>query len=127
MIGGSIELAFLFQSVKHPAMRSPFTTGHIVKPIALLLLPGAAICLLAVTSHARVSLEALRRDGYGMVELERPEPNMLTVAATINGRKARLIIDTGWADEGITVKGDFGKVLHSPVQALRPSGRSVSG
>ena len=97
------------------------------KRIALLLLLGSAICLFAVTAHARVSLEALRRDGYGMVELQRPEPNTLTVSATINGRKARLIVDTGWSDEGITVDGDFGKVLHSPVQGVNRFGRSASG
>jgi predicted aspartyl protease len=97
------------------------------KRIAPLLLPSAAICLLAVTANAHISLEALRRDGYGMVELQRPEPNTLTVSATINGRKTRLIVDTGWSDEGITVDADFGKVLHSPVQGLNRSGRSASG
>jgi predicted aspartyl protease len=97
------------------------------KRIALLLLPVSAICLFAVTANARISLEALRRDGYGMVELQRPEPNTLTVLATINGRNARLIVDTGWSDEGITVDGDFGKVLHSPVQGVNRFGRSASG
>src|SRR5438309_11463616 len=97
------------------------------KRIALLLLLGPTIALSPVTANARISLEALRRDGYGMVELQRPEPNVLTVSATINGRKARLIVDTGWSDEGITVDGDFGKVLHSPVQPVKPLGRSVSG
>jgi hypothetical protein len=124
------ELAFLRQGVKHLTVRSPssrFATRHFGKRIALLLLPGSAICLFAVTAHARISLEALRRDGYGMVELNRPEPNTLTVSATINGRKARLIVDTGWAGEGITVDGDFGKVLHSPVQGVNRFGRSVSG
>src|ERR1700682_3639745 len=92
-----------------------------------LLLLNSSIFFFAVTADARVSLEALRSDGYGMVELNRPEPNTLTVSATINGRKARLIVDTGWSDEGITVDGDFGKVLHSPVQGLNRFGRSASG
>jgi Aspartyl protease len=95
--------------------------------IALLLLLQSAICLLPVTARAGISLEALRRDGYGMVELQRPEPNTLTVSAIINGRKARLIVDTGWSDEGITVGGDFEKVLHSPVQGVNRFGRSASG
>ena len=106
---------------------SRFTTRHFGKRIALLLLLDSAICLSPVTANARISLEALRRDGYGMVELQRPEPNTLTVSATINGRKARLIVDTGWSDEGITVDGDFGKVLHSPVQGVNRFGRSASG
>jgi hypothetical protein len=100
---------------------------HFRNQIALLLLLNSAIGFFAVTANARISLEVLRRDGYGMVELQRPEPNTLTVSATINGRKARLIVDTGWSDEGITVESDFGKVLHSPVQGVNRFGRSTSG
>src|ERR1700680_3640668 len=85
------------------SLSSRFTTRHFGKRIALLLLFDSAICLSPVTAHARISLEALRRDGYGMVELQRPEPNTLTVSATINGSKARLIVDTGWPHEGFTV------------------------
>ena len=120
----SLNLA-LQGTVRFPSSR--FTKRHFSKRIALLLLLQSAICLLPVTASARISLEALRRDGYGMVELQRPEPNTLTVAATINGRETRLIVDTGWSDEGITVKGDFEKVLRSPVQAVKEAGRSVTG
>jgi predicted aspartyl protease len=91
---------------------------------ALLLV--AFHCLGANKAQARVSLDALRRDGYGMVELARPEPNTLTVLATINGRKARLIVDTGWSGEGITLNGDYGKLLRS-VEPVRSFGRSASG
>ena len=77
--------------------------------------------------HARVSFDALQRDGYGMVDLTRPEPNVLTISATINGRKARLIVDTGWAGEGITVKRDFAQALQSPVEEVRDFGRAASG
>ncbi len=111
-------------------MRSPssrFAAPCQGRRIAPFLLLGSAICLFAVTAHARISLEALQRDGYGMVELQRPEPNTLTVSATINGRKARLIVDTGWSGEGITVDGDYGKTLHSPVQAVNRPGQSASG
>lgn len=112
-------------AVRFPSLR--FMTRYFGKRIARLLLLQSTICLFAVTASARISLEALRRDGYGMVELQRPEPNTLTVSATINGRKARLIVDTGWSDEGITVVGDFGKILHSPVQGVTKFGRSASG
>ena len=77
--------------------------------------------------QARVSFDALRRDGYGVVELNRPEPNVLTVAATINGRKARLIVDTGWSGEGITIRSDFAQTLRSPVEGVKGFGRSASG
>ena len=86
-----------------------------------------AIWFLPERAGARVSFEALRRDGYGVVELTRPEPNVLTVSATINGRKARLIVDTGWAGEGITVRGDFAQTLQSAVEGVRNFGRAASG
>ena len=93
-------------------------------------LPAVAAALLAlvpVTGWARISLEALQRDGYGVVELKRPQPNVLTVAATINGRSARLIVDTGWSDEGITVDSEYGKVLRSPIEAKTEAGRAAGG
>jgi predicted aspartyl protease len=104
-----------------------FSAASLRKRRVRLFLLGALLCVVAVPAKARISLEALRRDGYGVVELNRPEPNVLTVVATINGRKARLIVDTGWSGEGITLNGDYGSVLRSPVQAVNRLGRSVSG
>ena len=85
------------------------------------------ISLLPAESEARISFDALQHDGYGMVPVERPEPNVLVVSATINGRKARLIVDTGWSGEGITVKSDYASTLHSPVQTVNQFGHSASG
>ena len=103
------------------------TTRHVCRGVVVLVLAYSAIGLFATTANARISLEALRRDGYGMVELQRPEPNLLTVSATINGRKARLIVDTGWSQEGITLRADYGKTLRSPVQGVRQFGLSATG
>lgn len=111
--------------MRSPALR--FTARPRRKKIARLLLLGSALCFLALPANARISLEALQRDGYGMVELERPQPNILTVVATINGQKARLIVDTGWTGHGITVGGDYAKVLRSPGQAVKGFGHSVGG
>jgi hypothetical protein len=83
--------------------------------------------MLPLNAGARISFEALRRDGYGVVTLDRPEPNTLTVLTTINGRKARLMVDTGWSGEGITVKADYGKVVRSPVQGVKNFGLSAGG
>jgi predicted aspartyl protease len=110
----------------HPPLLR-FTTPSPSGRIATLVLLSSLLCLFAVQADARISLEALRRDGYGVVELNRPQPNVLTVSATINGRKARLIVDTGWSGEGITVSDDYGSVLRSPVQGVNRLGRSVSG
>lgn len=101
--------------MRFPSLR--FTPGYLGKRIALLLLLNSAICLLPGTANARISLEVLRRDGYGMVELQRPEPNTLTVSATINGRKARLIVDTGWPDEGMF----WGNTARLSISARRSS------
>jgi hypothetical protein len=123
---GIISLKSGSQDARRSAS-SRFPSGYLVKRVTQPLLVGSIICLLAVTAHSRISLEALRRDGYGMVELQRPEPNTLMVSAVINGRNARLIVDTGWSDEGITVGAEFGKVLHSPVQGVNQFSRSASG
>ncbi len=108
---------FLLARFRHPSFRSRIA----LVPFFL------TIVLVPATAGARVSFEALRRDGYGMVQLERPEPNTLTVLANVNGRKARLIVDTGWSDEGITVKADYGKTLLSPIREVKHSGRSATG
>ena len=82
---------------------------------------------LAPTAEARIDLSVLQQDGYGRVELKRPEPNVLVVVATINGRSARLIVDTGWSDEGITVSAEYGRELRSGTEAVKDFGRSAGG
>ena len=52
-----------------------------------------------------VSLEALRRDGYGVVTVERPRANFLTVVVAIDGHRHRLLLDTGWPGDGIGLIG----------------------
>ena len=46
-----------------------------------------------------ISLDVLRRDGYGSVELIKVGPNRLYVPAEINGKKIKLLLDTGWGSE----------------------------
>ncbi len=93
----------------------------------------AAIPLLAFAAAAldvraaAISLEPLQRDGYGVVPLKRPQPNVLTVEATVNGRKARLIVDTGWSGDGITLDSSFASVLKAPSEPIKDFGRSASG
>jgi hypothetical protein len=48
-------------------------------------------------------LDVLQRDGYGSVGLVKEGQNKLYVPTEINGRKIRLLLDTGWGTEGITV------------------------
>lgn len=54
-------------------------------------------------ARSPISLEALRRDGYGSVDLVKNGQNRLYVPAMINGEKIGLLLDTGWGGEGITL------------------------
>jgi predicted aspartyl protease len=92
-------------------------------PLALLAFAASAFDVRA----AAISLEPLQRDGYGVVALKRPQPNVLTVEATVNGRKARLIVDTGWSGDGITLDSSFASVFKTPSESIKDFGRSASG
>jgi hypothetical protein len=48
-------------------------------------------------------LDVLQRNGYGSVELIKGGENKLYIPTEINGQKIRLLLDTGWGTEGITV------------------------
>jgi len=104
-------------------MSHPQNRLYVVLPLALLAFGAASPDVRA----AAISLEPLQRDGYGVVPLKRPQPNVLTVEATINGRKARLIVDTGWSGDGITVDSSFANVLKAGSAPVKDFGRSASG
>lgn len=55
------------------------------------------------SARSPISLDVLQRDGYGSVELIKGGANRLFVPAEINGKKIRLLLDTGWGTEGITL------------------------
>ena len=72
--------------------------------IAALLLLNL-LCL-SPEAKARINLDILGNDGYAIAKLERPDPNVLTVVASINQHKVRLIVDTGWHADGIFLHND---------------------
>ncbi|MGZ4982676.1 MAG: retroviral-like aspartic protease family protein [Chthoniobacterales bacterium] len=74
----------------------------------LIFILGVVLATFISSNHAsaRISLEALEHDGYGVVELKRPKPNVLTVTAAINGHNVRLIVDTGAISDGIALETD---------------------
>ena len=88
----------------------------IVKSTFLLLL---ALSFVATRAEARIDLSVLQADGYGVVDLKRPEPNVLTVTANINGHKATLIVDTGALTEGIALESDQLRALGAVATADR--------
>ncbi|HMJ05387.1 MAG TPA: aspartyl protease family protein [Chthoniobacterales bacterium] len=83
-----------------------FLRARIAHSTTLALLLSLALVLDRPEASARVNLEVLQHDGYGMVELKRPDPNVLTVVASINGHKVRLVVDTGWGPGGIFLHND---------------------
>ncbi len=60
-----------------------------------ILLLGAALLLPRIALGQVVALDVLTRNGYGSVPLKRPQPNVLTVDATLDGKSLRLVVDTG--------------------------------
>lgn len=62
-----------------------------------------------------------------MVPIKRPQPNTLAVDATINGKKLRLNLDTGWGDEGITVDQTYAASMRIPTEPVKDFGRSATG
>jgi hypothetical protein len=88
---------------------------------------AAGLCLLVTNASAQITLEALTRDGYGMVPIKRPQPNVLTVPATINGRLMRLVVDTGWDADGISLDNESASALRLPAAGIAGHGRSATG
>ena len=91
------------------------------------LIIGIGLWFTIANAEARIDLSALERDGYGFIELKRPQPNVLTVLATIDGRKAKLVVDTGWSTEGITLQRDYAQRLHLPTEPVKRFGQAAGG
>ena len=69
----------------------------------LVCLAVMSFCACGAAARSPISLDVLQRDGYGSVELIKGGENKLYVPAEINGKKIRLLLDTGWGTDGITV------------------------
>ena len=82
--------------------------------VILLALGAAEFCLSAAKAKAPINLDVLARDGYGMVPIQRPQPNSLVVRGNINGRDANLVLDTGWGADGISLDSSYAKFLNLP-------------
>lgn len=104
-------------------MKSKFSSGRGLAPLLAIL----AICLLPAVAEARIDLSVLQQQGYGVVEITRPQPNTLAVKATINGHAAILILDTGWSGHGITVDSESAGMLKTPLTSADTHTESLSG
>jgi predicted aspartyl protease len=83
---------------------------------------ATTLTLSAVEAPAQVTLDALRRNGYGVAPIHLPQPNLLVSPATIHGKKVKLIIDTGFSGEGITLDG-----IHARKLGLAPGSEKTAG
>src|SRR3954447_19532552 len=77
-----------------------------------------AICFSAAAAKWPLTLEAVARDGYGVVTIKRPQPNTLVVPISIKGRSLNVVVDTGFGADGI--------VLDSDLSSLGPRGVAES-
>jgi predicted aspartyl protease len=84
------------------------------------------ICSASIV-HARVDLSILQQQGYGVVELKRPDPNTLTVNAKINAHPALLVVDTGWSGHGITLDSESAGSLGTSLKADASQTQGLSG
>jgi predicted aspartyl protease len=92
---------------------------------ALFVVP--LLCLISSVADARIDLSILQQQGYGVVELKRPQPNTLTVQAKINGTPAVLVVDTGWSGQGITIDTESAGSLTSLRADAAAKAQSLSG
>jgi predicted aspartyl protease len=104
-------------------MKSTFLFGPALR--AFLAVP--LICFATFVAEARIDLSVLQQQGYGMVELKRPEPNTLAVQAKINGQSALLILDTGWSGHGITLDRESAGSLKTPMTENSSRTQTLSG
>jgi predicted aspartyl protease len=89
---------------------------------------AAAFVFSALEAAAQVTLAALARDGYGVVPISQPKPNMLVSRATINGAKLDLVLDTGFAGEGISLdSGHARKIGLAATSSEKEEGFTATG
>ncbi len=89
----------------------------------------AAFLFSALPARAGLTLEALRRDGYGVVNIRQPRarPNDLIVEGTVNGRKVSLDLDTGFGDAGVSLDVSFTGTLGLQTTEMKERGVTATG
>src|SRR5437763_215183 len=101
-----------------PLWRWFYASGAILFWLSLIIAPAA---------RAQLSLDVLRRDGYGSVPITRPEPNTLLVVGSVNGHAAKFVLDTGAGWEGVVMENAFARALGISGEKLKDPARSFTG
>jgi len=93
----------------------------------LCCLSTTGLYLSAAQARSPLHLEAIQRDGYGVVELKQPTPNEFFVEGTINGHGVRLILDTGFCSDHITMANTSARLLRTAPQPIKGKAYGVTG
>jgi hypothetical protein len=104
---------------------SPGITGS--ARFGILLFACVTGCLSVAQAASRINLDAIRRDGYGVVELKQPVPNEFFMDASLNGHPIRLVLDTGFCSHNITLSDPCAKWLRFAPKPIKERGIGVSG
>jgi predicted aspartyl protease len=104
-------------------LNSPYPRTSLAMRYAI----AAAFVLVAVDASAQVTLDALRRAGYGAARIKQPQANMLVTPATINGVSVNLVVDTGFSGEGIILDRAHARRLGLTSASGKAEGQSASG
>jgi len=104
---------------------SPWKHPGFVQPLCGLL--AAGLCLSAADARSPLHLDAIQRDGYGVVELKQPIPNEFFAEGTINGHAVRLVLDTGFCSDHITMANTSARLLRTPPQPIKGSAHGITG
>jgi hypothetical protein len=101
-----------------------------------------ALGLISAQARSPLNLDVLARDGYGVAKISPPSgkvsrsailetqrgSNAMVIHATVNGRPASLLVDTGWGGgAGVYLDTNFANTLKLPMQGGAEVGHSVSG
>jgi predicted aspartyl protease len=117
----------MVRAMQSSSRKTIYSRTHLRVLVILLVLGAAEFFLSAAQAKAPINLDVLARDGYGVVRINRPEPNELVIGAKINGRDATLVLDTGWGHDGISLDSSLAASLNVPLQAIKDGSISVSG
>ena len=117
----------MVRAMKSSSRETVYSRTRLRVWVILLGLCAAEFCLSAAKAKAPINLAVLARDGYGIVPIQRPLPNSLVVRGNINGRDAKLVLDTGWGADGISLDSSYAMFLNLPTQAVKGHGISATG
>ncbi|MGH8094165.1 MAG: aspartyl protease family protein [Chthoniobacterales bacterium] len=87
----------------------------------------AVLGLSVAQARNPLHLDAIERDGYGVVEMKQPVANEFFLEGSLNGHPIRLVLDTGFCSNYIMMTNATAAFLRVPPQPIKGVGHGVSG